>query len=179
MDDKGQMMVLETVFFAVTVLLALIFLYQLSPSSTVSNEYTNILKIQGDDALQSLYTDVVPGDYPSDFPSNKLVYYLITNDYNGFTRLNLNNLLPSTVMYNIYISNGTKTVFWCNSDGDNTTSLQTIGPVTTSHIIIAMHPDYLTDISIQLIGEESILNGKFSDYDGSTYDIILEMWQMA
>lgn len=176
MDDKGQMMVLETVFFAVTVLLALIFLYQLSPSSTVSNEYTNILKIQGDDALQSLYTDVVPGDYPSDFPSNKLVYYLITNDYDGFTLSNLNNLLPSTVIYNIYISNGTKTVFWCNSDGDNTTPLQTtIGPVTTSHIIIAIHPKYLTDVSEQLIGDESILNEKFPGYDGSTYDIILEM----
>ena len=175
MDDKGQMMVLETVFFAVTVLLALIFLYQLAPSSAVSNEYTNILKVQGDDALQSLYTDVVPGDYPSDFPSNKLVYYLITNDYDGFTLSNLNNLLPSTVMYNIYISNGTKTVFWCNSDGNSTAPLQTIGPVTTSHIIIAMHPKYLTDIPIQLIGEESILNTEFSEYDGSTYDIVLEM----
>ena len=171
MDDKGQMMVLETVFFAVTVLLALIFLYQLSPSSAVSNEYTNILKIQGDDALQSLYTDVVPGDYPSDFPSNKLVYYLITNDYNGFTLSNLNNLLPSTVMYNIYINNGIKTVFWCNSDGNSTTPLQTIGPVTTSHIIIAIHPEYLTELT----GEESILNEKFPGYDGSTYDIILEM----
>jgi len=175
MDDKGQMMVLETVFFAVTVLLALIFLYQLSPSSAVSNEYTNILKIQGDDALQSLYTDVVPGDYPSDFPSNKLVYYLITDDYDGFTLSNLNNLLPSTVIYNIYISNGTKTVFWCNSDGNSITPLQTIGPVTTSHIIIAMHPKYLTDVSEELIGDESILTGKFPGYDGSTYDIILEM----
>jgi len=178
MDDKGQMMVLETVFFAVTVLLALIFLYQLSPSSAVSNEYTNILKIQGDDALQSLYTDVVPGNYPSDFPANKLVYYLITNDYHNFTS-DLNNLLPSTVMYNIYISNGTKIpVFWCNSDEDSATPLQPMGPVTTSHIIIAMHPEYLTDIPIELIGEESILNGEFSDYDGSTYDIILEMLQM-
>jgi len=171
MDDKGQMMVLETVFFAVTVLLAIIFLYQLSPSSTISNEYTNILKVQGDDALQSLYTDVVPGDYPSDFPSNKLVYYLITNDYDGFTLSNLNNLLPSTVMYNIYISNGTKTVFWCNSDGNSTTPLKTIGPVTTSHIIIAIHPEYLTELT----DEDSILNEKFPGYDGSTYDIILEM----
>jgi len=136
MDNKGQMMVLETIFFAAIVILSLVFFYQLSPSSIVSNTYTYDLKIVGADALYSVYDDVITVDHPSGYPSSKLVHYLITNAYADMVS-DLNNMLPSNVMYNIYVSDGTETVFWCNCFGDDD-ELQSIDPVTVSHCAVAM-----------------------------------------
>ena len=75
MDDNGQMMVLETVFFVATVVLSIVFLYQLTPSSVVSDVYTSDLKALGDDALLSVYNDVAPDSHPSGYPTSKLVHY--------------------------------------------------------------------------------------------------------
>jgi len=186
MDDKAQMIVLEGIVFAITILLALFFLSQLSPSSTVSEKYTNTLKIQGDDALQSLYTEPIQGSHPQNYPSNKLVYFLITNNYTYFAE-NLSKRLPNTVMYNIWVNNGTKTVFWCNSDGGYNAQLQSMKPVTTSHYMIAMDPIYLNNDTGIFSGKyqpgkyyayKSDLAEAFQGYEGSTYDVILEMWQM-
>lgn len=197
MDDKAQMMVLESIIFAIIILLSLVFLFQLSPSSTVGEKYTNTLKIRGDDALRSLYTDPAnnTSGYPLDYPSNKLVYYPITNNYTNFTR-DLNKTLPDTVMYNIWISNGIKTIFWCNSFAETTAPLQAIGSITTSHYFIAIDPTYRTNKTGIFSGK--YIQGRHSDdgydinprsdldhysafkgYEGSTYDVILEMWQIT
>jgi len=174
MDNKAQMMVLESVIFAITILVALVFLYQLSPTSTVSSIYTDTLKVKGDDALQTLYNDEVSDVLPEGFPKSKLIFYLITEDYNALILSNLQHMLPSNTVYNIYVSNGTKTVFWYNSLlNDEPAKLSE--PVTISHITVAIHPDLLDT------GKFSFATGKlrtpayFQDYDGSLYDVILEM----
>lgn len=190
MDDKAQMMVMEAITFAITILLALAFLFQLSPSSTLTNEYTKELKMQGNDALRSLYIEPFTTDnLPSDYPSNKLVYYLITNDYNNMTS-NLNDMLLDTE-YNIRVGNGTKNVFWCNSDGDYSTPLPSIRSVTTSHCLVAIDPLYLNNetgiFSNKYIpgkhdygqNPKSDLYNAFPGYEGSTYSVILEMWRVS
>jgi len=196
MDDKGQMMALEAVLFAITVILALIFLYQLSPSSIVSDKSTNTLKIQGDDALQTLYEDVVTDEtIPKGFPENKLIYYLITNAYkspgNDDLKDELSKMIPSAV-YNVYISNESKKIYLFNSFGD-TASDSAIKldekPVTISHMIISIHPQFLNlklldypNLYKNTIKDESWLYDKFYNstiltypYDGCSFDLILEM----
>jgi hypothetical protein len=187
MDDKAQMVALEGVFFTVIVVLSLVFLAQLSPSTVLSEKHTNILKIQGDSALQNLYKEPISELTFSDFPSNKIVYYIITNDYTNFTA-DLNKTIPTIVMYNIWISNETKTVFWCNSNGDYITPLITIEPIITSHYIIAIDPFYLNNTAGIFTGKYYV--GKNSDrsdldhpdafqgYEGSTFNVILEMWKI-
>jgi len=180
------MMVLESVLFVITILVSLIFLYQLSPTSTVSNIYTNDLKIKGDEALQTLYNDKVPAvelpqnGIPQDFPKNKLIYYLITDDHSGLISSNLQYMLPSSTMYNIYISNGTKTVFWCNSNSSLGSSTPTtlIEPITISHYMIAIHPDLLNETRFYEIHDHRCkIATEFVDqgYNGSSYDVILKM----
>ena len=195
MDDKAQMMVLESIIFAITVILSLVFLYQLSPSTTVENKYTSDLKLRGDDALRSLNNAKIKNstDYPLDFPSNKLVNYLITNNYSGFIS-DLNNMLPKTVDYNIYISNGTKTIFWCHSNYKSElltiVPMRTIEPVSKSHYIIGI--DLLYRNNATHIFSHEVKEGRYCDnrsdldhpgfafgnYKGSSYDIILEMWSI-
>lgn len=196
MDDKAQMMVLEAIIFAITVLISLIFLYQLSPSSTVENKYTNELKLQGDDALRSLSKAPINNyaNYPPYYPSNKLVNYLITNNYSGFIS-DLNNMLPKTVDYNIYISNGTKTIFWCHSNYKSqlsipTEPMKTIEPVSKSHYIIGIDQLYrnnATHIFSYEVNEGKYCTNRsdldnttlaFGNYIGSSYDVILEMWSI-
>ena len=195
MDDKAQMMVMETVIFTITILLALAFLFQLSPSSTLTDEYTKELKVQGDDALRALYIEPFTADnLPSNYPSSKLVYYLITNDYDDYDSMtsDLNDMLLN-IEYNIWVSNGTNTVFWCNSDGDYNTPLQGIRSVTTSHCLVAIdslyrnnetgifsgkylpgkHDDEGYDINLRSDLDHS---SAFKGYEGSTYNVILELW---
>lgn len=177
MDDKGQMMVVESVIFTITILLALVFLYQLSPTSTVSNVYKNDLKIEGDDALRTLYSDQVTANVSKNFPKNKLVFYLITDDYESLV-LHLQSKFPSNTMFNIYISNGTKKVFWCSSTQDSSIALPVREPVTISHYIISIHPDFFKHSKFPNIvdNDDCELSKKFPGYTGSTYDVILEMF---
>jgi len=199
MNDKAQMMVLESVIFAITILISLIFLYQLSPTSTQSTAYTNDLKIKGDTAIQNLYNDEAPeaSNLPQEFPKNKLTYYLITDDYDSLIRSNLKNMLPPNTMFNIQISNGTKKVFWCNSNADNSTPLALSEPVVISHYMISIHPQFFNISKFGIRGLGLIENSNYNDgcdiaiafdaYDGGdinkikeeyrtvTYDIILEM----
>jgi hypothetical protein len=177
MDDKGQMMVIESVIFTITILVALIFLYQLSPTSTVSNVYKNDLKIKGDDALRSLYNDQVKADTPKNFPKNNLIFYLIADNYESLV-LYLKSKFPSNTMFNIYISNGTKKAFWCSSTQNNETPLPVKEPVTISHYILSIHPYFLdVDNFPGIIDNNGCeLTKKFPGYTGSTYDVILEMF---
>jgi hypothetical protein len=155
------MFILETIFFVATVVLSLVFLYQLSPSAVVSNTYTYDLKTLGDDALYSLYNDVIPMYRPQGYPSSKMVHYLLTNSYGNMVS-DLNNLLPPNVMYNIYVSNYTKSEFWCNSFGqwdftpgdgdpfDDPAILTPIDPVTVSHCLVSM--DFRFNLSAERAG---------------------------
>jgi len=194
MDDKGQVMILESIIFTVTILLALVFLYQLSPTSTVSKTYTNDLEIKGDDALKNLYTSKIPSaiaaKIPSGFPKNQLVYYLITDDYGSLILSNLSNMLPPNTLYNIYISNGTKTVFWCSyrppSAFDSSEPFPATEPVTISHIVIAIHPDFFDKNKFPNIIDndgcelaKKFRIGEPNGYKGSLYDVILEMFYIG
>ncbi len=176
MDDKAQMMVLESVIFAITILVALVFLYQLSPTSTVSNTHTDYLKVKGDDALQTLYNDEVSDVLPEGFPKSKLIFYLITDNYKALILSNLQNMLPPSTMYNIYISNGTKTIFWRNSLLDDTEPVKLIEPVTVSHITVTIHPDLLDATKFPtIVASDLRSSSNFQDYSGSLYDVRLEM----
>lgn len=187
MDNKAQMMVLESVIFAITVLISLVFLYQLSPSTSIKSTYTDNLKIQGDAALRSLYTDLAKDSngqrYPTNYPANKLIYYLITNRYTEM-KDDLNAVLPSNIQYNMYVSNGSKTIFWCNSFGGSNNELTPLEDqqVVLCHYLVAIDPIYLhypNTILIELDYQEitqSDLYASFSPYHGSTYDVILQLW---
>jgi len=174
MDNTGQMMVLETIFFASTVILAIVFLYQLAPPSVVTEVYSTDLKAIGDDALRNIYQDNVtnPPDYAKPgYPQSALVHYLIENEYGSLVS-DLHNLIPSTVMYNIYVTNVSTTMFWCNSfaGSDNSTDiLQGVDPVSVAHCLIAIDPTFLEKSS-------SALLETFDGYSDCVYEVQLEMW---
>lgn len=203
MNDKAQMMVLESIIFAITILISLIFLYQLSPTSTGSTVYTNDLKIKGDDALQNIYKEELsneylegkfdPSEFPQGFPKNKLTYYLITDDYDSLILSDLKNMLPGNAEYNIYVSNGTEKVFWCNSIPSNSTPLtlpETVA-IVISHYMISIHPEFFNkskfgniidndgcEIAKAFGAYVNWQEGKYfikNEYKTSTYDVILEM----
>jgi len=204
-DTKGQMMILETIFFMSIVILSLVFLYQLSPSSVVSNTYTYDLKTLGDEALRSITNDIVPiSPLPKSYPTGLGAHYLLTNSYISMTS-DLNNLLPPNVMYNIYISNETKSEFWCNSIGAwDDGPLTPIDPVTVTHCLVSMdirfeesakragyyyHIDedgawpYTGSPRFRKLGlddinswESSDLKQLFLGYEGKVFDIKMEIW---
>lgn len=187
------MMVLETVFFAITAIITLIFLVQISPTSTNSIDSSTFeLKTIGNDALNTIYTEKmhVIGDmqirgweknytvkYTTNNPTSKLVVCIITNNYQELIS-SLNSMLPNSVIYNIYIGNGTKTVFLCTPSGfgyDTETPSTMIGSVAISHHPISIDPEFLSGFSTT---GSDILNDFVTNsnpYDGATYDVILEM----
>ena len=182
-------MVLEAIIFSIIIVISLVFLFQLSPSPTLYEKYSNTLKVKGDDALRSVYKENQNNSsgYPIDYPSNKLTYYMITNNYTNFT-YDLNNILPNTVMFNIWIGNGIRTIFWCNSFGQTTTRLQPVGSVTTAHYLISIAPSYRTNETGFFLCQQGKYYDNRSDldhpsafqgYEGSTYDVILEMWYIT
>lgn len=195
MNDDAQMMVLESVIFAITVMIALAFLVQLSPTSIQqSTESTTDLKILGDDALTSLSTETldlkdisVPLKSVTNNPTSKLAVAIITNNYDEIIETLNDEILPvyTPYFYNIYISNGTHTKFWCSSAGNTTAPENRIGgeQVIVSHYIIAIDPAHLDNFHDDIyefvdggtIGESDIWQS-FQGYEGATYDVILELW---
>jgi len=180
-DDKGQIMVLETIFFASTVLLSIIFLYQLSPPSVVSDVYTSDLKAIGDDALRNIYNTPVAGkfriteEFPLGYPKSSLVRYLLENEYGSMVSA-IRNLIPSNVMYNIYISNGSRSVFWCNSYGRSDVAIDILpgtDPIIISHCMVPIDPGFLS-----APGSVSELVTMFPNYenDDCIYEVLLQMW---
>jgi len=165
-NEKGQMMVLETIFFASTILLSLIFLQELSPSSVDIDEVTSDLKAIGDDALRNLYNDNLTVPHSTGYPSSKLVYYIINDEYGSFVS-DARNLIPSTIMFNVYISNGSKSVFWCNSFARTDNPLPDTDPVVIAHCIIPIDPDFIPTSDIYV---------PFGDYKGCIYEVTLRMW---
>ena len=201
-NDKAQMMVLESILFAITVVVALAFLVQISPTSLQgSSQSTNELKVLGDDALNALYSEAYhiidnpPEGYITNNPTSKLAVCIITNDYQELVD-SLKVYLPDSVLYNIYVSNGTKTVFWCTPQGaaiDKTNPTPMIDPIAISHHPISIHHRHLKGFS-EPIYENSEENDRSDIWDdfvivnpseavpagqtpfyGSTYEVILEM----
>jgi len=197
-NNKGQMMVLEAVVFAITVIISLIFLYQMSPTTTQSVQQTSELKIRGDIALETLYkqevehltdqTDSFP--HPREFPKNKLVYYLITNDNHNLVR-DIRSMLPGNVKFNVYVSNGTDKTFLTSSFVSDKPVIL-VDPIAVSHYFISIHPQFFN--ATKFGGDDGIVpaggclmakrlgvykepyNGDIRrGYEISTYDIILEM----
>lgn len=182
-NDEAQMMMLEAIFFAITVVIALILLFQMSPTSIQSgSQSSNELKRMGDNALSTIYAEtqyikpLIDPEYVTNNPSSKLVVCIITNDYIELTD-SINNILPDSALYNIYISNGIKTVFWCTSTGDVDEPLAMFDPIAISHHPISIDPIHLDGFNIYNIppNQPSVLKEKFNDYDGATYEVILEM----
>ncbi len=179
MDNKGQMLVLETIFFTATVILSLIFLYQLSPPSVVSNTYTDDLSLMGNDALYNLYRDDITDDTLAGYPASKLVNYLITNEVVELVE-NLNSRLPVSILYNVFISDGTDKIFWCNSFGESQefNELPGIDPLTISSCIVAIDETFIagsTDIYFRN-GDDSRILLNFPGHDSCLYRVILELW---
>jgi len=195
MNDDAQMMVLESVIFAITVMIALAFLVQLSPTSIQqSSESTTDLKILGDDALTSLSIEPLnlkdreaPMKGTTNNPANKLAVAIIVNDYDAVIETLNGEILPDYAfyLYNIFISNGTLTEFWCSSTGNTTGPMDRTGDeqVTVSHYIIAIDPEHLDNFHDDIyefvdggtVGESDIWQS-FQGYEGATYDVILELW---
>ena len=191
-NDKAQMMVLEAIFFAITVVIALILLFQMSPTSIQSGaQSSNELKLLGDNALDTIYAETqhikpnVGEGYITNNPSSKLVVCIITNNYVELTE-SLNNILSNTVIYNVYVSNGTKTVFWCTSTGDTDEPLTMLDPVAISHHPISIDPIHLDGFTYDIYDPEDLGKVKSDIFDdflpfgeepylGATYEVILEM----
>jgi len=192
MNDDAQMMVLESVIFAITVMIALAFLVQLSPTSIQqSSESTTNLKILGDDALTSLSIESLnlknregAMERSTNNPASKLDVAIIVNDYDAVIDTLNNEILPeyAPYFYNIFISNGTHTKFWCSSTGDPTDGpIPRTGDeqVAVSHYIVAIDP-----VHMYMFGDEIYDGGNgesdiwqyFHQYEGATYDVILELW---
>ena len=193
-NDEAQMMMLEAIFFAITVVIALILLFQMSPTSIQSgSQSSNELKQLGDNALDTIYAETqhikqdVNAGYITNNPSSKLVVCIITNNYFELTK-SLNNILPDSALYNVYISNGTKTVFWCTSRGDTDKPITMLDPVVISHHPISIDPEHLVSYSEDLYenGDNSVIAEDFLgnpipgdsnnyEYKGATYEVMLEM----
>ena len=177
LDNKGQMMVLETIFFTATVILSIVFLYQLSPQSIINEASTDDLRVIGNDALLSIYNDVVDEVDLSGYPSSKLVHGLIANEYGAIVS-DLGNFLPSTALYNIYVSNGVDTVFWCDSHGntDENNILTPQDPVAISHCLVAIDPTYFSSDTNDLLRDgEANSFASLADI-GSVYEVRLMVW---
>jgi hypothetical protein len=190
MNDKAQMVVFESIVFAITAIVAVAFLISLSPTSIQTTKISTDLTTIGDDALNTIYAEQVDiisrGEQPyggnitnDPNPTSKLVVCVITNNYEQLT-YTLNQLLPKNVLYNIYVADQHgKTVFW-NSSSPNEGELPSVGTVFISHHIIPIHPQHLTIYPNPFIfygttGHCDLLD-KFDTFDSSTYDFILKMW---
>ena len=102
--------------------------------------------------------------------------------------LHLKSKLPSNTVFNIYISNGTNKIFWCSSALNNQTPLPVTEPVTISHYIVSIHPQFFNQSKFPSIIRDGCEIAKAFDayadedynikdnYKCSTYDVILELF---
>ena len=190
-DDNAQMMILEAIFFGITVIIALAFVFQISPTSIQSGaQNSNELKTMGDNALdvissQTLHIKSVSEDvYETNNPSSKLPVCIITNNYEELTD-SINASLSDTILYNVYISNGSKTSFWCSKTGSKNDKITMVDPTAIAHYPISVDQIHLNGYSSSIYGlgnSESDIYDDFVNvnppnpsYHGSSYEVILEM----
>lgn len=206
MKDKAQMMVLESIIFAIITIIALSFMINLAPTSIqTATESTSDLKMIGDDVLNTIFASQTtiesqgmgPYDGRETYdPTSKLEVCVVTNNFEELTAT-INRLLPTNVFYNLYIADsaGNK-VFLCAStctqiSGWNTADeLTSTGTVFTSHHIISIDPVQLTiytnpNYYMHFPPMQCCLINKFNDkypgyvFSDSTYDFIMEMWRVG
>ena len=167
-EDNAQMMIIESVLFSIMVLMALLFVSQLSPPSKVyASTSSDQLKILGDDALRSIDKRSPGGGLGQIglYSTSSLTKYIATNDVDSLTAY-LDALLPNNVNYNISISNGTKTINWYN--GEEAGNVK-VGDISVAHCIILINKEAID-------GTEYVNKQIIEDYDGYIYEVILEMW---
>ncbi len=174
-DDHAQMLVFESVFFAATVVLSLVFLYQVSPHSVIIDVHSTDLAAIGKNTLYTLHNDEITPLCPG-YPTRKLDHYLITNAYGDLTS-DLRKIIPSTIMYNINITNGEDTMFWCNSFGDHAVAdrLTPGTPLVVVHCPVSIPSAILDAYQSDLYNDGNPI-GPFYGYDGNLYEVQLQLW---
>jgi len=166
-SNSGYTLVFEAIIFATLIIISFLIFYRVAPpTTTVSSENTiSDLKTLGDDILRYLYDKPVEGAPSQGYPDNTLAYHFINNNSEAL-RENISLLLPATVEYNVYFGNGTQTFFWFSSHGND--YIEPIGATARAHVVIPA--DY------QLIIDKWGNDGAISNYTGSIYEIIMELW---
>jgi hypothetical protein len=167
-NDNAQMMIVEAVLFSIMVIMALIFVNQLSPPSRISATISSDqLKILGDDALRSIDKVTIPELIA--YSGSSLVKYIAKNDKENLAEY-LNSLLPSQVKYNIYISDGNETIKWYDAELEEKVAI--VGTISRSHYIIVIRDEEITK-DYKMDGAEN----RFVEHPiGCVYEVILEMW---
>ncbi len=171
-NNTASMMVLESVIFAIMILLALILITSLSPvkKSTVDS-YSNQLKIIADDSIRSLdslkTSNRISEELSGVLFGSRLVEYISLNDTTNATEY-FDKSLPDNVEYNIYISNNEKTILWYGGEA----GIGKLGDVSRSEYLLVI--PYVFNESFGGYKNESIIPG----YNGVDYIFILEVWEI-
>jgi hypothetical protein len=195
MDDNAQIMTIEVVIFAILIILSLIFLYQLTPTVTVTNIYSNEIKVEGDSVLKIMNNNNTINEVSYDnYPLNELSHLIVTNDYENLT-YRINELLHIDVQFNIWIANSTESIFWCNSSfndyqtvSPDAEPLKSTGSVVTSTCLVGIDPYFINNTNNifpndyyhqgRYYSDRCDLDFKFNNYSNSEYVVILEMWSI-
>lgn len=157
-DNLGQMMVFEAIIFAVFIILAIFFVYQLSPRSSFSvSTPTSELAILAKDVVRSVGNrDATFGDYDS-----FLEECISLGDYDSLTGY-INNSLPVGVYYNLYVSNGSGFVVLYS---DESLVGGRFGDVSRGHYLFYYAGDVVNSTG-------SVLHGP------GVFDLVLEVWRI-
>jgi hypothetical protein len=175
MNNNAQMMILETIFFAATLFLAILFIYHIAPNPIESSTKQSYdLEILGNSALQTLSNQHIPHpDLPAQTLS-KMEYYLLTSSSAEFIN-DLKNILPSNVLFNIYISNLENTIFWVSSHGTFQEPLPTSQQVNRVNCLV--YADYSSYTDWPYTDMNSLSDNLFTKIEGNTISqVTLELW---
>ena len=169
-NDNAQMLVIEAIIMATIVLMALVFLYQLSTPATIPVE-TDQLSIQAENALEILNTQTISSlehsyyNYPEGYTPSKLAHLLYINDTAGLTT-QLNSLLPSNTDYQIYLANQSSITLLTKKTQDTPMPLEI---KTSCSLLFALHH--------QIALQQNTNSAQMGiDSSQNTYDLILEVW---
>lgn len=176
MNNNAQMMILETIFFAATLFLAILFIIHIAPNPIESSTKQSYdLEILGNSALQTIYNQYKPHpDLPAQTLS-KIEYYILTSSSAEFIN-DLKNILPSNVLFNIYIGHLESTEFWVNSHGKFQEPLPTSQQVTLVHCVV--YADYSSYINWPYENPDEYPNDYlFNKIPGDVISrVTLELW---
>lgn len=155
--DKAQMMVLEAVVFALLMIISILFVYQLSPSSFFyKSAPTNQLSIMASDILRSI------GNKNASISGyqNLLAQLIGENDIDELTYL-INQSLPDFAYYNVYVGNGSSyTVLYSDEDiiGGK------FGEVSRGFYVVYIGKD--------ITGKDGVT------VEGDVFEVVLEVWRI-
>ena len=154
---KAQMMVLESISFAILMIVALIFVYQITPSPLLyKSAPANQLAIIANDALRSVaYKESTIGGY-----ENFLAQCIGENDIDALTYL-INLSIPDNVYYNIYIGNGTSYTLLYS---DENVVGGKFGDVSKAYRVLYID------------GNVTGIDGR--TVTGNIYEVIMEVWKL-